>query len=199
MEVQVKRTRYIILALALMLATACTTAVKSEFTLHHFPKGKAFVEKPNRPFEILGSVKAKADFSTLETDEPRAAERSLCRNYYNKAVRDLVRLAKRHGGDAVIQVRSVTFLETGQTETFSTPECADDGGEGQVLVTGIVVKWKKKNSPENPAVHPLTPPGNPLVQGSEVYPSIEAPSGSDSDELRLRQSAPSSAKQTRLR
>ncbi len=190
MEISANRIRCVALALALTLTTACTTAVKSEFSLHHFPKGKAFVERPQRPFEILGSVKAKADFSTLETDEPRRADQSICRNYYNKAVKDLVRLAKRHGGDAVIQVRSVTFLETGQSETYSTPECADDGGEGQVLVTGIVVKWKKMDSPKRRPVTPLTPSGNPLVQGEEVYPSIEAPTGPESDQLRMRQSAP---------
>lgn len=168
----------------LVLCASCSTPIKSEFKLHSFPKNKAFVEKPTRPFEILGSVKTKVNFSTLETEDFRGSERTLCRNYFNKAAKDLVHLAKKNGGDAVIQIRSVTFLETGQVETFSTPECSDDGAEGQILLTGIVVKWKKEVGqdarPGNDA------PISHALSGGEIYPSLES-------DTRLEDRLPTSA------
>ncbi len=93
-----------------------------------------------RPYKVLGSVKSKATYVTLD---PNHGDQFLCRNYFNKAVRDLVRLSKDHGGDAVIDVKSLVFYMNGQQDVFSSAQCSDDGATGEVLVQGIAVKWKK--------------------------------------------------------
>jgi hypothetical protein len=33
-------------------------------------------------------------------------------------------------------------VDDGKSETYKTPECSDDGGEGQILTQGVAVKWK---------------------------------------------------------
>jgi uncharacterized protein YbjQ (UPF0145 family) len=66
----------------------------------------------------------------------------LCRNYYNKAAYLLLKEAKKVGADAVIQVRSVVFMLDGKMSEFSTPECSDDGAEGEILLRGIAIKYK---------------------------------------------------------
>ncbi len=82
-----------------------------------------------------------------ETIEEGISEgKTLCANYYNKAVNSLVEAARRKGADAVIDVKSVVFLEDGRKEEYQTPECADDGMEGQILTQGIAVKWKAASS-----------------------------------------------------
>lgn len=110
---------------------------------HSFPKD-AHIGDVKRPYEKLGQVRSKATYATLD---PKHDETTLCRNYFNKAVEDLVRRAKKVGADAVIDVRSVTFYEMGGSDTFPRPECSDDGAEGEVLVEGIAVKWKPEPSP----------------------------------------------------
>jgi len=117
---------------------ACTTLP----TIHHkeysYPGEKAFVGKVDRPYKAMGKVRAKVNFQSLD---PNREETDLCINYYNKAVIDLLEMAKDRGADAVVDVKSVVFFEDGRFELFSTPECADDGIEGQVLTQGIAVKW----------------------------------------------------------
>ena len=98
-----------------------------------------YLESVERPYEILGRVRAKVDYETLDANRE---EKDLCRNYYKKAATELLELAKKKGGDAVLEVRSVVFLVDGRTENYKTPECSDDGAEGQVLLQGIAVKWK---------------------------------------------------------
>ena len=98
------------------------------------PKG----ELAHRKYEVLGTVRSKAEFPTLD---PANEEDALCANYFNKAVKDLVRRAKDKGADAVIKVSSVVFYENGRMESFPRPECSDDGEEGQVLVQGNAIKW----------------------------------------------------------
>ena len=71
----------------------------------------------------------------------------LCRNYFNKAVQDLVKFAHDAGGDAVIDVKSVVLLLDGKTEMYPRPECSDEGAEGQALVRGIAIRWKKPATP----------------------------------------------------
>ncbi len=66
----------------------------------------------------------------------------LCKNYYNKSVKELVESAKKNGGDAVIEVRSITFHIDGSNQVFKEPQCFDDGAEGQVLTRGIAIRWK---------------------------------------------------------
>lgn len=73
--------------------------------------------------------------------EQEKNNQSLCRNYYHKAVRNLVRDAEKAGADAVIKIRSVVILLDGKTEEHVTPECSDDGAEGEVLLRGIAIKF----------------------------------------------------------
>lgn len=96
-------------------------------------------EWKERPYEVLGWVRSKANWPTLDQDQ---YNEGLCRNYFNKAVRGLLQEAKKVGADAVIQVRSVVFMLDGKVGEYPTPECSDDGAEGEVLVRGIAVKFK---------------------------------------------------------
>ena len=128
--------------LALVHTIGCSTLPPIHFKHYPFPKGEAFYGNIQRPYLTLGTVRSKVDFVSLDINHE---ERELCINYFNKAVRDLVSTAKRQGGDAVIDVKSVVYLEDGRQETYPRPECSDDGLEGQILAQGIVVKWKPKN------------------------------------------------------
>jgi hypothetical protein len=120
-------------------AFGCSTLPASHFKHYPFPKGEAFYGNTEKPYVTLGTVRSKVDFNSL--DDSRE-EQYLCNNYFNKAVRDLVATAKKQGGDAVIDVKSVVYLEDGKQETYARPECSDDGLEGQILTQGIVIKWK---------------------------------------------------------
>lgn len=91
-----------------------------------------------RAYKILGWVRSKEAFVTISPD---ANVNLLCQNYYNKAVGSLVREAKKVGGDAVVQIRTVVFLLNGAMEEHKTPECSDDGGEGEILMKGVAIKW----------------------------------------------------------
>jgi hypothetical protein len=123
---------------SLCLALAgCSSFPEPKLTHYKFPKN-AFVGNVSRPYTVLGPVRSKADYASLDAQHE---EKELCRTYYNKAVKDLVKFAKKQGADAVVDVQSVVFLEDGRHETYKTPECSDDGGEGQVLTQGIAVKW----------------------------------------------------------
>jgi hypothetical protein len=110
-----------------------------KFDPYFFPKNEAFVTDVKRPYDKLGEVKTRVDYDTMDF---KRDEQELCRNYYNKAVRDLVKLAKEKGADAVIDIKSVVYYEDGKVELFEKPECADDGEGGQILVRGVAVKWK---------------------------------------------------------
>lgn len=123
----------------LLASAACTTLPSPKVDRYAFPKKQAFLGDVKRPYTVLGQVRSKAEYPTLS---PEHDEDQLCRNYFNKAVKDLVKRAKEQGADAVIDVRAVTILEDGRFETYPRPECADDGEEGQVLVQGLAVKWK---------------------------------------------------------
>jgi len=110
-----------------------------------FPKNSVYLELPTgenegRPYEPLGWVRAKADWTTLDQD---AYSENLCRNYFNKAAASLLREAKKVGADAVVQVRSVVFTLDGKAEEHAKPECSDDGATGEVLVRGIAIKFKR--------------------------------------------------------
>ncbi len=112
--------------------------------MHRFPKSLVFVEEPTgefkgRPYERLGEVRSKALYPTMEQDPN--SER-LCRNYYNKAAKDLLKEALKEDAEAVIKVRSVVFLMDGTIEEHVTPECSDDGAEGEILLRGIPIRWK---------------------------------------------------------
>jgi hypothetical protein len=127
---------------------------------YSFPKDTAIVgDAKGRHYEKLGTVRTRVDFNSLD---PTHEERTLCNNYFNKAVRDLVKQAKEQGGDAVIDVKSIVFYDDGQSKTFTTAECSDDGQQGQVLAQGIVVKWKPM---------PTTHEADSIIRGAPAVPA----------------------------
>ena len=129
----------------LLVATGCATSLPEErHKTFHFPEKSVYVEEPTgenlgHPYEIMGWVKAREHFPTMEQD-PNS--QTLCKNYYNKAAHDLLKEAKKAKGEAVIKVRSVVMLLDGKTEEHTTAECSDDGAEGEILMRGIAIKWK---------------------------------------------------------
>ena len=132
---------------ASLMATlgGCSTLPTPHVTKYDFPKSDVYVEeKPKRKFTILGSVRARVNFNSMN---PEREEKDLCNNYYNKAVADLLKRAKKEAkADAVAEVRSVVFFLDGTSKTYVAPECSDDGGEGQVLVQGLAIQWEKDPS-----------------------------------------------------
>ncbi len=121
-------------------SSGCSSLPEAKHKNYSYPVQDAFMGIPDkRPYEKLGLVRSKVNFLSLD---PGREEADLCKNYFNKAIRDLVTLAKEKGGNAVMQVKSVVFLEDGRVETYTTPECSDDGMEGQALAQGIAIKWK---------------------------------------------------------
>jgi hypothetical protein len=141
--------RVLIFFLALLLVS-CATLSAPKVTKYAFPKEEAFLNEPKRPFEVIGRVRTKVTWQSLNPDQEESA---LCSNYFNKAVIDLVKRARDKGADAIIKVQSVVFLVDGRQEIYSTPECADDGEEGQVLAQALAVKWKE-TKPEVTSVEP---------------------------------------------
>jgi hypothetical protein len=135
--------RCLSLILLLIVGSACTTLPTVKHKTYSFPSQNAFIGDVKRPYEALGLVRSKVNYQTLD---PAREEGELCVNYYHKAVRDLFATAQDRGADAVIDVKSVVFFEDGKHELFTTPECSDDGMEGQVLTQGIAVKWKPEPS-----------------------------------------------------
>jgi hypothetical protein len=132
----------------------CSSLPKVEHKVYPFPAVNAFVNAPpkDRPYSVLGWVRAKTPFVTMDPDSNLKA---LCANYYNKAVASLLVEAKKAGGDAVAEIRSVTFLLNGKVEEHVTPECSDDGGEGEILVRGVAIRFARKApasaTPKKPA------------------------------------------------
>lgn len=125
--------------------SGCATSLPEErHDTFHFPEKLVYVEEPTgefqgRQYEVLGWVRTKVHFPTMEQDPNN---QKICNNYYNKGARDLLKEAKKAKGDAVIKVRSVVILFNGKTEEYPTAECSDDGAEGEILMKGISVKWK---------------------------------------------------------
>jgi hypothetical protein len=129
--------------LTLLLVGACSSVPTPKHRKYSFSED-VYVSNVKRPYIVLGQVRTKVDFPSLD---PNSEERDLCRNYYNKASQDLLKRAKDVHADAVIDAKSVVFLEDGRMETYPSPECSDDGEEGQVLLQGIAIKWKPVPSP----------------------------------------------------
>ncbi|MGK5085819.1 hypothetical protein WDW37_21225 [Bdellovibrionota bacterium FG-1] len=145
----------------------CATVPEPKYERYVFPKN-VFIGEVSRPYTVLGPVRSKVDYATLDAVRE---EKDLCRNYYNKSARELLRFAKKQGADAVVDVQSVVFLEDGRRETYKTPECSDDGGEGQILTQGIAVKWKGAGA-ENGLWAPLVQTPSPLVVPSSGVTAI---------------------------
>jgi hypothetical protein len=126
------------LVFLLFTLSSCASLPDTHFEKHAFPK-EAFVgDVKDRPYKALGLVKTRVDYQTLDANHE---ENDLCRNYYNKGARDLVKIAREKGADAVIDLKSVVFFEDGKSMTYPEPECSDDGQDGQILLQGIAVKW----------------------------------------------------------
>lgn len=123
---------------------ACSTLPHPEVKRHVFPREGVFLGESDRPYDVIGTVRAKATWPTLLL--PEMDEQTLCNNYYNKAAQDLLGHARKAGGDAVMQVRSVVFLLTGKRQTHTTPECSDDGENGEILLEGVAIRYKKTES-----------------------------------------------------
>ena len=166
--VRVQRTVVVLILSALF---SCSTLPKIEHKTYRFPK-EAYFGDPKRPFQALGMVRTRVAYPSLDMDSEEAV---LCRNYFNKAVIDLVRRAKDVGAEAVVDVNAVVFLADGRREVYPRAECSDDGQEGEVLAQGIAVNWKPESpdlggavSPV-PAVSPLAQPKpDPRIESSEV-------------------------------
>lgn len=126
--------------LVVVLGLGCATLPEPKFDKYVFPEESAFVDKkPLKPFKILGPVRVRVNYSSMNPDHE---EIELCRNYYNKGVRDLLKRAKRdQKADAVIEIRSVVYYMDGKAKRYSTPECADDGNEGQILLEGKAIRY----------------------------------------------------------
>ena len=125
------------------LGCASTEPPKEHHSHFEFPESRVYVEEPTgkmegRPYKILGWVKAKSSFPTLEQT---VQNQGLCKNYYNKSAGSLLKEAEKVKADAVIKVRSVVFLIDGKTEEHTTAECSDDGAEGEILLRGIAIKY----------------------------------------------------------
>lgn len=127
-------------ALLVTALFACASLPDTKYKKYAFPEQDVFVDtKPTRRFKVLGPVRVRVNFDSLNADRE---DQDLCRNYFNKGASDLFKRAKRdHKGDAVIDVRSVVYYMDGKSKKFSTPECADDGGEGQVLMEGRAIRY----------------------------------------------------------
>lgn len=129
-------------AAALLLAVslgACSTLPTPDHKRYDFPKDEAFYDAPkDRRYERLGLVRSRIDYPSLDVEWE---EKRLCQNYFNKAVKDLVKFAHEKGGEAVIEVRSVVFLLNERFEMHPRAECSDDGEEGQVLAQGIAIRY----------------------------------------------------------
>lgn len=120
-------------------AGGCSSLPQSDFKFRKFPSDHAFIGDVKRPYTAVGTVRGKVNFSSLDADHE---ESELCRSAFNQASADMVKMARNKGADAIIQIKSVVFYEGGQREYYSTPECADDGMEGQVLTEATAIKWK---------------------------------------------------------
>ncbi len=127
-------------AIAVIGGFSCATLPEPKYKKYAFPEGEAFVDrKPARKYKVLGPVRVRVNYSSLNPDHE---EQDLCRNYYNKGAKDLVKRAHRDlKGDAVIDVRSVVYFMDGKSKRYPTPECADDGNEGQVLMEGQAIRY----------------------------------------------------------
>lgn len=126
------------LCVGLLSGAACSSLPEPKIPHHEFPKS-AFFGEVKRPYDKLGLVRTKVNYKSVDA---RFDDQEACKNYFNKAVADLVKRAKDKGGDAVVDVKSVTFLMDGRVETYPSAQCTDDGEGGQVLAQGIAVKWK---------------------------------------------------------
>lgn len=136
-----------LLALSLF---SCAGLPDPKYKAYDFPKDEAFVDtKPSRKYKVVGPVRVRVNYNSLN---PEREDQDLCRNYYNKGVGDLLKRARRDlKADAVIEIRSVVYYIDGKHKSFVTPECADDGGEGQILMEGRAIRYLPDPKPSDAA------------------------------------------------
>ena len=148
------------MGLIVLLLSSCSTLPAPQVKRYEFPREGVFLAEPDRPYEVMGLVRSKAKWPTLLL--PDADEQGLCRNYYNKASADLLKRAREAGADAVASIKSVVFLVTGKRVEYTTAECSDDGENGEILMEGVAVRFKKlpipAPSPSSPSSHPGSTP-----------------------------------------
>jgi hypothetical protein len=149
----------------------CASVPEAKVDHFTFPSKSVFVGDVNRPYTVLGPVRSKVDFTSLDSGHE---ERELCKNYYTKSARELLKYARTQGADAVIDMQSVVFLQDGRRETYKTPECSDDGGEGQILTQGVAVKWKTEGTETGTWTAPPTAP----TTAPAILPSVAKSNGS---------------------
>jgi hypothetical protein len=130
-------------AIAVLAGFACSTLPEPKYKKYSFPEGSVFVdEKPTRPFKVIAPVRVRVNYSSMNPDRE---ELELCRNYYNKGAGQLLKRAKREfRAEAVIDVRSVVYFMDGKSTRYKTPECADDGNEGQILMEGKAIRYLRE-------------------------------------------------------
>lgn len=130
------------IALALLLISACSSVPEADYVPQEMPK-QVFVDAPSGMVigTKLGILKTKVNFSTFSSQYDESV---LCRNAYRKAAKQIWKMAEKLNAEAVIDFRSVTFYLDGKHETHKTAECSDEGGDGQVLVQGMAVRWQKE-------------------------------------------------------
>src|SRR4051812_7689875 len=101
---QARMVRFV-LALTLSWASgSCSTLPTLNEKQFSFPKEEAFMGNVTRPYEVLGLVRSQVNFPSLDVAHD---ESDLCKNYFNKSVKELVQLAISKGGQGVIDVKSV--------------------------------------------------------------------------------------------
>lgn len=130
----------------LVLSACASSLPKERHDLYTFPEENVYRELPSgkdlhRPYTVMGWVRSKAEYPTFEQAE--VGGQALCKNYYNKAAESLLNEAEKAGGDAVMQVRSVVQTLDGKFQEYPSPECSDDGAQGEILLRGIAIKFKK--------------------------------------------------------
>jgi hypothetical protein len=119
---------------------SCATLPAPNYTSYSLPEEGVFIDEvPSRKFKVLGLVRVRVNFSTLN---PERDEQELCRNYYRKGLRDLLARARRERkADAIMDVESVVYYLDGKLQAFKSPECSDDGGEGQILLQAKAIRY----------------------------------------------------------
>ena len=132
----------------------CATLPDPKYKAYAFPEGDVFVDnRPTRRLKVLGPVRVRVNYNSLN---PEREEQDLCRNAFNKGALDLLKRARRdQKADGVIEARAVVYYMDGKSSKFSTPECADDGGEGQILMEGKAFRYLPEPKPsEKPGKNP---------------------------------------------
>lgn len=142
---EARRRGPVALVCLILLSASCSSLPSAEYHEYAFPTASAYPGVPQAKHIRLGMVSAKVNYPSMSppTLDVQREEAEFCRNYFNKAVIEMVALAQKKGGEAIIEIRSVVTYRDGKREVLVGPECTDDGVEGQVVTQAVVVKWLK--------------------------------------------------------